>query len=168
MEEQQVNFRKLSLTRADLEALVKQEYCLSDEAKIYIQYRKDSSIPFAPTVDVFDGFKIEDPSSREGTSKDSPVIGYKRITIDEHGIDAVLEAGNGIIQGMAGQLLELLKAYEAPNYVEMKMQDGEGQELVVTIQKGGAQTPADQIKLLKERVKELEEQIEDAHYDQLE
>lgn len=97
-----------------------------------------------------------------------PDVRYKKITIDENGVEAVLAKGQELVVLMAEQLLEFLKASQAPNYIEMKLHDTEGQEVIVTIQKGGAQTPADQIKLLKERITELESQLEDAHYDALE
>lgn len=98
----------------------------------------------------------------------TPEIRYEKITIDAHGLEAVLAKGQELVVALASQMLELLKAHEAPNYAEFKLHDEDGEQVIVTIQKAQGQTPADQIKVLKNRVQELEDRLEDAYYDRLE
>lgn len=98
----------------------------------------------------------------------APEIGYEKISIDKNGLQAVLEEGQEIVKVIAQNFFELLKAHEAPNFVEMSFEDGEGQGIVVTIINRDGETPANQIKRLKARIKELEEEKEDARYEAME
>lgn len=85
----------------------------------------------------------------------------EELSVNKEGIKMVLSKGQKIIENIANNLLEFLKASEAPNFAEMKLFNKEGFGVLVTVQRLEGESPTDQIKKLKERILELEQQLDE-------
>lgn len=68
--------------------------------------------------------------------ENQPEIKYEKITIDSHGLETVMARGQEMIQNMATLLLEYMKANEAPNWIKTTLHNEDGEEVIVTIQRG--------------------------------